>query len=245
MTCTDIHELAPLWHSGELEAARRTAFNAHLAGCPACQGEVREQADSDRYLRESIAAEPLETKALEGRVMGLIANERRRRWFVAGGALAAAAALVAVVAMTVEHNRPVPPNPVVFAAAAHDHLIEVVQQAPRHWRSQPTELADLETSQGISDADVKGLEATGYRLERAKICRLGGARYMHLVYARNGREFSVYLQVRGGAALPEADGNEGKLQLSSFTGARVQAVIVTDQSRKDCDDFIRAAKRAL
>ena len=46
------------------------------------------------------------------------------------------------------------------------------------------DIAVIEKAQGISDSDVKALETTGYQLQRAKICRLGGTPYMHLVYAK-------------------------------------------------------------
>lgn len=34
---SDHHELCLLYHSGEIQAGRKTAFEAHLAGCPSCR----------------------------------------------------------------------------------------------------------------------------------------------------------------------------------------------------------------
>jgi len=248
MNCGDIGELSPLWHSGELEASRQREFDAHLAECPECAAEIREQWTADVRLRESVEAEPADTRDLERRVLRLIVRERLRRWLpapgVAVGVAAAAAVVVAAVFLAAPLRAPV--NPAIFADAARDHTAEVVQKAPRRWRTDPSDIAALETAQGISDSDVRALEATGYRLERAKVCRLKGTPYMHLVYAKGGREFSVYMKVRSGAQpLPEAASTSGNLQLASFAHGRVQAVIVTDAPRGECARFTRDAEAAL
>jgi anti-sigma factor RsiW len=246
MNCPDIHELSSLWHSGELDVSRQRDFDAHLAACPDCAAEIREQWAGDARLREAIALEPADTTTLTTRVMQGIARERLRRWLIP--AMAAAAALVGAVVLLNTWGRthaiPAAFAPVI-ADAARDHTVEIVQQAPRHWRTDPSEIAALESTQGISGADVSALEATGYKLARAKVCRLGGTPYMHLVYAKSGREVSVYLKVRGSQSLPESESASGNLQLASFSRGRVQAVIVTDGPRGECAKFAREAEGAL
>jgi anti-sigma factor RsiW len=242
MNCGDINELSPLWHSGELDPARQRAFDAHLAACPACAAEIRQQWANDERLRESIAAEPADTRQLEDGLVRRIARERTWRWAAPG---VAAAALVAAAILLLTTPFRAPANPAVFADAARDHTVEIVKQTPRHWRTSHAEIAALETAQGIQDSDVKALEATGYKLERAKVCRLGGTPYMHLVYAKAGREFSVFMRVRGQQEMPEAASSSGDLQLASFSRGRVQAVIVTDANRGECARFAREAEDAL
>src|SRR5450631_3169741 len=98
MNCAEVNELSPLWHSGELEASSRRAFDAHVASCPECAAEIREQWTNDARLREAIAAEPADTSELERRVINQIAQiarERFRKWLVPG--MAAAAAVVGAV----------------------------------------------------------------------------------------------------------------------------------------------------
>jgi hypothetical protein len=121
----------------------------------------------------------------------------------------------------------------------------VIKQAPRHWRTEAADIAVIEKAQGISDSDVKALESTGYQFKRAKICRLGGTPYVHLVYAKNGREFSVYMRVRGDRNVRDTASNSGVLQLAAFSRGRVQAVIVTDAPRGECAQFTRDAEAAL
>jgi anti-sigma factor RsiW len=245
MNCGEIRELSPLWNSGELEDGPRRAFDAHVAACPECAAELRLQKAEDAGLREALASEgaseAITARELEQRVRRRIARERSRRRLLPW--VTAAATLAAILLLTLRHSAPA--NPAVFADAARDHTTEIVQKAPRHWRTEPAELAALEKSQGISDADVKAVEATGYRLERAKICRLAGEPYMHLVYAKGGREFSVYLRAKDGRTAAEAVSAAGNLQLASFTRGRIQAVIVTDAPRGDCVRFTRDAEAAL
>ena len=242
MNCTDIHELAPLWHAGELDAGRRAAFDAHLTGCADCAAEIREQEAADSRLRQAVGNEQLNTKALEDRVMRQIGQERRRRSLVA--ATAVAAAVVAVVIARAHSSTPAPvANPAVFADAARDHTVEVLQQRQRRWRTDPAEIASLEASQGLSDSDVAGLQNKGYKLERAKICRLGSTPYLHMVYAKAGREFSVYMKVRGADTPSTLESSSGNLQLASFSRGRVQAIVVTDAPRGECAEFAKAAQK--
>jgi anti-sigma factor RsiW len=245
MNCGEFEELAPLWHSGELDREQRSDFDAHVADCAACAAELREQEAADERLREIIAAEPADTRAIEARVMRRIARGRIQRWAIPAG-LAAAAVLIVLVMGRSPKPTPAPPmNPAIFADAVRDHTAELIHHAPRRWRADPSEVTAIEKSQGIEDADVKALEATGYRLQRAKICRLGGAPWIHLVYARDGREFSVYLRVRESQSVPEAESSSGNLQLASFTHGRVQAVIVTDAPKGECAKFAKEAEHAL
>jgi anti-sigma factor RsiW len=245
MNCEEINQLSALWHSGELEEARQKTFDAHLASCGECATAIREQWNNDARLRDALAEEPADTRNVEQRVMRQIARERVSRWIWRGvvPGLAAAAALVAAVLFL--NSRGTPVNPAILADAARDHTVEVVKQSPRRWRTNAADIAVIEKAQGISDSDVKALETTGYQLQRAKICRLGGTPYMHLVYAKNGREFSVYMRVRGDRNLRETASNSGDLQLGAFTRGRVQAVIVTDAPRGECAQFMRDAEAAL
>jgi len=245
MNCGDINELAPLWHSGELDRERRGEFDAHVSGCAACAAELREQETVDAQLRELVAAEPADTRAIEEQVRRRIAPRKIQRWAIPG--LAAAAALIAVVLWRAPQPaaKPTPINPAIVADAVRDHTAELINHAPRRWRADTSEIGTIEKSQGIQDEDVKALEATGYRLQRARICRLGGAPWIHLVYARDGREFSVYMRVKEDQSVPESAASAGSLQLASFTHGRIQAVIVTDAPKGECAKFAKDAEHAL
>lgn len=54
----DLHELSPLYAVDALEPAERTAFEAHLAGCPRCRAEVADYAETTARLAEMVSLEP-------------------------------------------------------------------------------------------------------------------------------------------------------------------------------------------
>ena len=243
MNCTDIDELSALWHSGELDASRQRAFDAHIAACPDCAARIRAEWHGDVRLREAIAAEPADTGQLEATVIRRIARERLRRRWILPAAVAAAAAIAAVWLSTALLRTPA--SPAVFAQAARDHTTEIIDRSPRHWQTDPNAIAALATKQGLTGADVKALEATGYKLERAKVCRLSGAPYMHLVYVKDSREVSVFMRVRNAQDTPDAAGTSGTLQLASFTRGPVEAIVVTGAPKGECAQFARKAEAAL
>jgi anti-sigma factor RsiW len=248
MNCSDINELAPLYVAGELADVRAAEFDAHLKTCSSCFRELETQARLDARLREVLLAEDLDVTRVNLRVRELIVGEslqaavakaQTRRggspWVTAAMGLAATFLLV-VAGYLLVPGRVSP----VYADAADDHQTEVVNHAPRHWISDPGQIAALAGKQGIEVAVPVKL-ASGYRLERAKICSLDGLTYLHLVYSDGAQEFSLFLRARDGEKL---DGtirgfSNGRLlrgcgsgsdHLASFTTSHLNAVVATEQS---------------
>jgi anti-sigma factor RsiW len=255
MNCSDIIELAPLYVAGELDSGRAAEFDAHLRACPACMRELETQARLDARLREVLLAEEVDVSRVNRRVRELIAGEsavalvpqlerKPRRWVTAAMGIAAALLLLATgyILMPRQAAR-------VYADAATDHRMEVVEQQPRPWVTDPAKIAALEEQQGISGSVPLAL-AAGYHLERAKICWLDGRFFFHAVYSDGTREFSLFLRPRDGRALPGAirgfaDGrflhasSAGREHISSFETSHLTAMVVTDQP---ADAALRLAK---
>ncbi len=83
---------------GELPAEEAAGFEAHLAGCPACREELRQQRKVDRLLSEGAKRLEPVPSALIDRIEGQYRRSDRRRaarW--AGGLSAAAVLLVGLV----------------------------------------------------------------------------------------------------------------------------------------------------
>ncbi len=250
MNCREIKETAPLWHSHELDGDRRAAFDAHVARCSRCAGDLHADRAMDTRIIDAIEAEARRdapvVQEIRDRVSTQISRERFRRAIP----LAAAAALVLAAGsfFAVRHREPVYPPQVTQTAlsdAARDHTMEIIGRAQRRWRVNPVDIADIEKAQGISDRDVKAIEATGYRLEKAKICRLGGKPYMHLVYAKNGREVSLYMKVGADSTVDPVINASGKLHVATFGRRKVQTIIVSDAPEAECERFAQAAQAAL
>jgi anti-sigma factor RsiW len=260
MNCSDIAELAPLYLSAELGRARAAAFDAHLKSCPACMQELERQSRLDAELREAVAGEPVDVGRVDRRVRERISAENggtahlaplRRRWVIAAIGTAAALLLVAAGYRGLLGPRVAR----VYADAALDHRLEVVQKAPRPWKVDPAQVAALAETQGISASVPAALSSGAYRLERAKLCFLDGRIFLHLVYSDGTREFSVYLRQRGAESLPgrtqETDNgrvlhisNPGNEHVASFQTDGLTVMVVAEQSSMALR-FARFAATAL
>ncbi|MGD0956814.1 MAG: zf-HC2 domain-containing protein [Candidatus Acidiferrales bacterium] len=261
MNCSDIAELAPLFLSAELDRQRAAAFDAHLKSCPACMQELERQARLDAELREAVAWEPVDAGSVDRRVRERISAEAggsarpaplHRRWVIA--VIGAAAALLLVGA---GYRGLLGPRVArVYADAAMDHRLEVVQKAPRPWKVDPSDVAALAETQGVPMSVPVALSSGAYHLERAKLCFLDGRMFLHLVYSDGTQEFSVYLRQRAAESLPgrarETDNgrvlhtsNPGNEHVASFQTDLLTVMVVTDQSADTALRFARFAATAL
>ncbi|HXX70974.1 MAG TPA: zf-HC2 domain-containing protein [Candidatus Acidoferrum sp.] len=208
MNCRDITRLAPLYITGELEVERAAEFDAHLRTCSSCIEEVERQARADARLREVILAQEYDATEVDRRVRGLIAAEAKghqlprfergwRRWtaVVAGFAAALVLLLVAYLSLGAHFPR-------VYADAATDHRLEVVEHQPRHWLTDPEQIALLAEEQAIAPAVLDRIASGNYRLVRGKLCYLDRRIFLHLVFSDGTREFSLYLRPRDAKGWP-------------------------------------------
>jgi anti-sigma factor RsiW len=241
MTCKDIAALSPLYFSGELDAAQGVEFERHLEVCESCSRELRDQMALDARLREAILEEPLESEGLDRRI-----RQRRVqrplvsqfwRWTSAGASIAAALVVAWVVFRTSV------PGASILADAAEDHRREVVEQEARHWISSQSAIDATALSQGVSPSGIRAPESAGYRLERAKLCRLNGSVYLHLVYSDGAKEFSIFLRHREQEPIaePASAADRHSQHLAAFRTAALTAVVVTEQPG---DAALRLAKVA-
>ncbi|HXN65938.1 MAG TPA: zf-HC2 domain-containing protein [Candidatus Acidoferrales bacterium] len=248
MNCSDIAELAPLQFSGELDPSHAAAFAAHLEGCPACALRIRQQAELDVRLREAVLAETLDADAaaLEHAVHARIvaelpaaarhgARDLRTRWI-----LAAAAALLLLAGGFAYRSVVSSRAARVYADAAADHQDEVVLHAHRAWLSEPSAIAALAQSRGVPEGLPELLTPPGYQLERAKLCKLDGQVYLHLVYAGEQGEFSAFVRPRDMQTLhgsvaetssgkPIYESGRGPAHVAGMQSAHLTAFVVTDQ----------------
>ena len=186
----------------------------------------------DRRLRESILSEEVDASRVEAAVRNRI-RSRRRRFAVWG---AAAAAAVVAVAAGLSYRDALPP---VCAAAQKDHQREIVEGAPRRWRTSVSDIQSLAEKQRVPVEDIAALSDAGYRLERARLCFLEKQIFLHLVYTRDGSQYSVYLHTPSGK-LASVHGTENVAYLES---ARVTALFVSSGS--GAMEFARASANLL
>jgi hypothetical protein len=153
-------------------------------------GELDQDDELDESLRTSILSEELDTARLAAAVRHQIRSRRSRglRW-----ALAAAASIALVIAVSFAYRAFFVPPP-VCVAAAQDHEREIVKGAPRPWLLDLSAIQSLGAKQGVPASAIAVLGTVGYRLERGRLCFLKKQIYLHLVYSKDGAEYSVYLR---------------------------------------------------
>ena len=235
MNCADIEEFAPLYLSGELEEGRRAPFLAHLAQCRSCSAEMEQQAAWDTRLRQASTELP-DAAAVERSVRGRI------HWLRAWRIAAVAAVVVLAAGLGYWAFRPEPVSR-LYADAALDHRLEVMEHQPRRWRSDPAEIEKLAARYNLTD--VAALAPAGYRLEHAKMCGIDGKPALHLVFTNGSQEFSLYVRARTGGDGGLRAVKVGTEHLAAFQTDRVEAVIATDGSGGECLQFAQVAERVL
>ena len=233
MNCNDAQELSPLYRAGELDAERAAALAAHLAGCRDCARDV----ELDERLSKAVLAEPVDTSRADLAIRrGIDSQVRMRRVWIA-----ASVAAMLVVAFFV--SRAGAGSKAVFAAAAQDHRREVIDHEKRTWFSQRDQLDALAARQGLSTAAPAAI--AGYHMEHAKLCRLNGRIFLHVVYSDGSREFSLFLRQPDSQGLTKVHlASSGGEQVAAFDTAHASAMIVTDRA-SDAAEFARIAAAAL
>lgn len=213
MNCREVTSISALYLSGELDPPRTAAMRKHLDSCDACARELEQVADLDARVRDAVWNEPLETESLDERVRSSIAATSRA-WMRAALGVAAAALIALLV-----YRGLFLPDP-TCAAAAQDHRREVVEGSPRNWISDPAAIAALAAREGI---DTSAISKLGGHLERAKLCRIDGRAFLHLVYSEN---VSVFLRADSSGARAVRELTAGAEHVASFGTGRLSAMIV-------------------
>jgi anti-sigma factor RsiW len=239
MKCTDVRDLAPLYLTGELESARAEQLAAHVKFCPPCAVELGQQEAFDSLLRESLLAEHFDSSRVESKVRQSITRLSRRRWTLA---LAGAAALFLLLlgVRTVMSSRTIP----VYAAAAQDHRMEIVDRQPRKWFTDRPSIEELARRQGVSGSSIDAIAPAGYHLAQGKLCRLDGKIFLHLVYANDSESLSVFLRPTDGISAVHSE-TQGAEHVAGFQDRAVSALVVTEQSGDAALRFARSAAAVI
>jgi hypothetical protein len=188
----------------------------------------------DQRLRDSILSEEMDT----ARVAAAVRSQIRRRRHIPRWAFAAVAAGIVLMAFFW------PRVPPICVAAAQDHQREIVNGEPRRWLTDLPAIDALAEKQGVPASAIAALGTTGYRLERARLCFLKKQIFLHLVYAKDGSQYSVYLRPRvDDASFSNSVRSLGNL--AYFQSVRLTAVFVAHQSGANVLDFARAGAKVL
>jgi hypothetical protein len=188
----------------------------------------------DQRLRAAVLAEQIDTSSLERSIRKRMRRPRVALW------LAGIAAGIAILVATFFR----PQTPPLCVAAAEDHRREIMEREPRPWLTEIAAIQSLAEKQGVPRSAIAALGTTGYGLERARLCFLKKQIFLHLVYTKEGAEFSVYLGAPSGIF---SDSVRGEASLAYFETSRLTAVFVGDGVSHGADAlaFARAGARVL
>ena len=187
----------------------------------------------DQRLRESILAEPIDTSRVAAAVRHQIRQRKRfPRW-----AFVPIAASIALAFFLWPRA-----TPALCMAAVQDHEREIVKSEPRRWLTDLPSIESLAEKQGVPASSIAALDTTGYHLERARLCFLKKQIFLHLVYAKDGGQYSVYLRPLTDEA-SFSDSVRGSESLAYFQTRRVTAVFVGRGA--DVQAFARAGAGVL
>ncbi len=167
MNCGEVLHLAPLYLTGELEPGSAGEIAAHIKGCPSCAYELGHQRVFDALLRETVLAEDADISSIERNVRQLVENGGAgpvRGW--ARGWMFAIAGLAAVILLAVILMRARP----VYAAAAQDHRLEIVESPAQKMAHRPCVHRRAGTTPGRRGFSCRGFgcRGLGYRCDRSR-----------------------------------------------------------------------------
>ena len=229
MNCAEIATLAPLYLSSELDAEQAAALVAHLRICAACAREIEQQRDLDARLRSALLAEATDSSTLVPEIRRRIAIAEAKRRVLTLGAVAASVTLA--VGFLLHHFVIARAVPLILSDAAQDHRREVIEKRVKKWRSDVEEIDALAQKHGIPANAIPALAAAGYRLDRARLCRLDGNIFLHLVYTDGAREMSVFLRPRQGDPVSLRAEDLGPEHVVAVQSGRMTVVCVAEESR--------------
>lgn len=239
MNCNDVTELSSLYLGGELDAGRSAELAAHLEGCAECARNLEADAEMDARLRDAVLAENVDARDIDGEVRRKIGGvvRRRRLWMGAG--------IAATVIFGVLAYRTLGVADPLCADAALDHRQEVIEHERRTWVTDPGAVASLAARHGIATTAIDALAPAGYRLEHARLCRLNGRVFLHLVYAGGAHEISIFLGRPDSASAALRSASVGGETIEAFGNGRVAAIVVTQESRERTREIARQASSVL
>lgn len=236
LRCADVLERLPEYLADALETPQSDEVAAHLETCPDCAMALATERRLDQLVAHAVNDAAPSSAALQSRLAEHIAGRPKvnYQWW----RMAAVAAAVASMVLGLGIWRGFAGYQVhmLCADAADDHHTEITLREARRWRTTPQEISDLAKRELGSGELPQNIEGQHLTLARARVCRLRGSRFMHLVYAQGGREVSVFLALdkpgqpstRDAMPTPIHDEHDIGVDVSTFRLGNLVVVVASD-----------------
>ena len=236
LRCVDVLEHLPAYMADALERPQSDEVAAHLETCPECAMALATERRLDQLVTNAVNEAAPSSAQLQFRVAEHIAERPavRYQWW----RMATLAASVASLVLGFAIWRGVTGYQVhlLCADAADDHKTEITEGQTRRWRTSPQEIFDLAKREIGSGELPQKIEGQNLPLARARVCKLRGSRFMHLVYGSGSKEVSVFLALDKPSRGPNHDGMPTRVhderdlgvEVSTFRVGNFVVVVASD-----------------
>ena len=236
MNCDRVHDVLPLYLSGELRGEEMADMRLHLQECEHCAMAVRADRELDNALRSAMLEETADVSAVLDRVHQRIAAPwwKRRPQLISLRMAAVVIILVfALIGLPRVYVHQAQRN--MALAAASDHYEDLVLLRHSDWEHKPEDVAHFMQAQFPQKQDLlSSITPAGASLEKVRLCKLRGTSYAHFVFRTGTVETSVYLLAnpKDGASYQAShlrDGGHG-LEVAGFSSADLTGMVVGQHS---------------
>lgn len=261
MECADYRKAIPGYLAGDGTDEERLAMDEHASRCPTCADAVRQERELDAMLRRAVAVEPADLTRMRDRVRAGIAQHcatpsHPRKLVPFLTRVVPIAAVFAIAGIIGWNQYSVRRETALYRAAVADHIKDLVHAEQRPgWQSSPAEISAFAALIAGSADIPERVAPAGYRLVKARACRLGGSNFGHFIYERDGREVSVFVRrehgvLRGPTVHVERDVPIRGYAVNAFETAAFQAnaftvVVVAELPRELLVEFSRQSLSQL
>jgi putative zinc finger protein len=232
MNCSTVHEVLPLYLSGELNGEQMTDMQLHLNRCAPCTLAVALDREMDQALRAAVLEKTPDVTAVLERFREQVAAPPRRRMLARTPVRMAAAAAILVCALAglpwfYVHQQ----QRNVALAAATDHYRDVLVPKPAQWASEPEEVTRfLQRQFPQKQSLLSSITPEGASFEKVRLCQLSGTTYAHFVFRMGAVETSVFLQANSSGTAPykavPLRNSEHGLDVAGFSSAGLTGIVV-------------------
>ena len=244
MQCENALGMLPAYQARGLDTDDVVALLRHLEECESCASALSLERHLDSMVTEAVTSAAPAADALQLRVQRQIAATPRRRVVAWSWLATAAMFLVATgLGLNLWLNGDARKMHLLCADAADDHRTEVTEHAALRWRTTLPEIQALARQYVGAVEPPATIESQHLALHRARICRLNGMRFLHMVYrdTNGNREVSVFLAtadddrsrwegVPAHHATAVHEETSGGVDVSAVHSADLMVVVAADQA---------------
>jgi len=251
MNCDRVHDVLPLYLSGELRGEEMTDMRLHLQECEQCAMAVQADRELDDALRTAMLEETADVSAAVNRIHKRIAApwwKRTPQLISIRVAVVAIILLFAFIVLNRLYVHELQRN-MAFAAAS-DHYEDLVLLRHTDWKYKPEDVMGFIQAQFPRNQNLlPSITPAGASLEKVRLCKLRGTSFAHFVFKTGRVETSVYLLANpdGGTPYQSADLRDGDhgLEVSGFSSAGMTGMVVGQRGAVPTQEIARRLSKML